>query len=242
MKFTCCALILSLCCFAQILYGGNPKPQNYQNFTVSIQPSFGNIPLNLSTSRYITSSGDTVLIDAFRFYLSNFEFKYEDGTTYKPQNSYNLVDAEIESSLMINFTKIPQGNIVAIRFKIGVDSIKSVSGVHGGDLDPTHGMYWSWNSGYINAKLEGRSKSCATHRNAFEFHIGGYAYPNNSLREVELILTSGRKEVLLNADASCWFHGIDLTKETGIMIPGAKAQKIADKYQKMFSIVQEHEN
>jgi hypothetical protein len=149
------------------------------------------------------------------------------------------VDAEIESSLMITFNKIPQGNIIAMSFNIGVDSIKSISGVHGGDLDPSNGMYWSWNSGYINAKLEGRSSSCLTHRNTFEFHIGGYAYPNNSIRRVDLVLPGNSAQVTLRADASCWFQKLDLKKETGIMIPGVNAQKTADKYQKMFSIVHE---
>lgn len=29
-----------------------------------------------------------------------------------------------------------------------------------GDLDPLNGMYWAWNSGYINMKIEGITPKC----------------------------------------------------------------------------------
>jgi hypothetical protein len=43
----------------------------------------------------------------------------------------------------------------AIQFNLGLDSLTNVSGALGGDLDPTKGMYWTWQNGYVNFKLQG---------------------------------------------------------------------------------------
>ena len=59
-----------------------------------------------------------------------------------------------------------------IYFQIGIDSLTNVSGDLDGDLDPALGMYWAWNSGYINMKLEGKSSSCKSVKKEFQFHIG----------------------------------------------------------------------
>ena len=56
-----------------------------------------------------------------------------------------------------------------LKFQLGIDSLTNVSGAMGGDLDPTKGMYWTWQSGYINMKIEGKSNSCKTRKNQFQF-------------------------------------------------------------------------
>ena len=81
-----------------------------------------------------------------------------------------------------------------IAFNLGIDSITNVSGAQGGDLDPTKGMYWAWQSGFINIKLQGTSNSCPPPKNEFEFHLGGYQYPFNSLQTI--ILKTGNEKKL----------------------------------------------
>jgi hypothetical protein len=235
-EFLICIIMLMACVVVKA-----HTTEEEQNLSISVKSVFGKSPLTIGSEKYVTSNGDTVQIDRFRCYLSGFEVQYENGVRYQVKDYYHLLDIEIENSQNILLKKIPSGKIVSIKFNIGVDSIKSVSGAQGGDLDPANGMYWAWNSGYINAKLEGRSNVCATHLHAFEFHIGGYSRPNNSLREVTLTLAPGKNtdKIILKADVSCWFEGIDLKTFNGIMIPGKEAMKMATKYQKMFSVVTE---
>ena len=57
---------------------------------------------------------------------------------------------------------------------LGVDSVLNYNGVHEGALDPINGMYWTWQTGYINCKLEGNI-ICDSSRKSFEYHIGGYS-------------------------------------------------------------------
>lgn len=216
------------------------------NIWINIKPVFGNQPLVLEEKEYINQHGDTLKVDRFRFYLSSIELVYTNGTVYRENNSYHLVDAEEKASLNINLTEVPVGEVSSIRFTIGVDSLKSMSGAFGGDLDPSYGMYWAWNSGYIYAKLEGRSKKCKTHGNGFEFHVGGFSGAENAIRPVELkvneIRTGSPTNIIsIQADVQRWFEGISLAEKNSIVIPGKEAVKLANAYSHMFKIVDNNE-
>ena len=103
-----------------------------------------------------------------------------------------------------------------------------------GDLDPTKGMYWAWQSGYINMKMEGKSSSCKTRKNEFQFHIGGYMKPNYAMRKVELV--SKNQNLNITIDVAEFFSELKLSETNSIMIPGKKAMKLADYSIKMFKI------
>ena len=184
--------------------------------------------------RYISESIDTLEIEVFRFYISNIKFQYSDATAFSEENSYHLIDIENSNSLRIPITKKSDKTISKLIFSVGIDSLASVSGAMSGDLDPTKGMYWAWQSGFINMKIEGKSSSCKTRKNAFQFHIGGYMKPNYALRTIELKPINSNLEV--NVDVSELFKFIKLSENNSIMIPGEKAMELADKAVGMFSV------
>ena len=105
----------------------------------------------------------------------------------------------------------------------------------GGDLDPTNGLYWTWQSGYINFKLEGKTAACPARNNLFQYHIGGYQYPFNAMREVELDIEKGG-EILIEFPIEELLNNTDLSKEYEIMSPNKKAMRMADKIAKNFRI------
>ncbi|MDN3675869.1 hypothetical protein QWY90_00740 [Flavobacterium paronense] len=80
-----------------------------------------------------------------------------------------------------------------------------------GDLDPTKGMYWAWQSGYINIKIEGKSTSCKTRNNEFQFHIGGYREPNYMMRKVEFNCNSN-DNITIAIDLKDFFSNINLAQ------------------------------
>lgn len=196
---------------------------------------FNKEDLILSTGKYITKNNDTVNIDVFRCYVTAVKLQYEDGKEYLEKNSYHLLDAEETSTLKINLENVPDGKIKSIEFNIGVDSLESVSGALAGDLDPVKGMYWAWNSGYINLKLEGKSSSCKTLHHAFEFHIGGYLSPYKTLRHLKLDLQNN-KDIQINIDLGEWINTIELSKVNSIMIPGKQAVQMSEQCKNMFSV------
>ncbi|MCD6016988.1 MAG: hypothetical protein K0S53_109 [Bacteroidetes bacterium] len=207
-----------------------------QNVIIEIKPVFAGRLLTISTATYVSSGGDTLSIDRFRFYVSAIVLTLENGEKFIEQNSYHLIDVEDPSSFIVILQNVPTAKISSIDFNIGVDSTASVSGALAGELDPVKGMYWAWNSGYINAKLEGTCKSNKGKKNhPFEFHVGGYLLPHYAIRSVKLNLQTPGSKIILMADASAWLDGVDLKKENSVMIPGREAMQVADKYSKMFS-------
>jgi hypothetical protein len=126
-----------------------------------------------------------------------------------------------------------------IIFNIGIDSVTSVSGAMEGDLDPLNGMYWTWQSGYINLKLEGRFTAPQNPEEKFEFHIGGYRPPNNALSTVDLKLLADNavKEISMGVDLQCLLNDWDISQQHLIMSPSASAVSFAQRFTHCFKIL-----
>jgi len=215
--------------FFQCIHSQEKKDTLSLRFNIRFQNE-----LLLQNKKYISSMKDTLEIETFRFYVSNFKLILEDNSVISEENSYHLIDIENLNSQLISIPKKTENAIKKIIFSIGIDSTSSVSGALSGDLDPTKGMYWAWQSGYINMKIEGKSYSCKTRNNAFQFHIGGYLKPNYALRTLEL--TNKNSNFEINVDLAKLFEEIKLSEINSIMIPGAKAMDIADKTKMIFTL------
>ncbi len=213
--------------------GSAPAPGR----TVRIAPVFGTAPLGLGTRTHRTAAAETVRISTLRFYFTDLRLTYTDGTTYAAPAGYQLVDAEDSASWVLPLPAAPRGAVVALGFTVGVDSATNAAGVLGGALDPIHGMYWAWQSGYINAKLEGTTPSRpAAVRHAFSFHVGGYARPFATRRIVRLARATATSADTLTvcADVARWLAGAPLATTPDVLTPGPAAAAHADRAARMF--------
>ena len=122
-----------------------------------------------------------------------------------------------------------------IRFNLGIDSITNSGGVLGGDLDPIKAMYWTWQSGYINFKIEGYASSSTAKNHEFEFHIGGYIPPFYALQKIDLPLRN-RNNIDIQLDFTKVFNSIDFSKTNHIMLPCIQAVDLAKILAHSFSI------
>ena len=195
--------------------------------------TFRDKPLELN-KEYVSENKDTLQLTVFKFYISNLKLEYADKTTYSEPDSYYLIDIENPNSCKIPIEKTTGKTISKVSFSVGIDSLTSVSGALEGDLDPTKGMYWAWQSGYINMKLEGRSSSCKTRKNEFQFHIGGYMKPNYAMRKVILEPKKSNFTVEINVDVAELFSQLELSKINSVMVPGTQAMQIANYSVTMF--------
>ncbi len=190
--------------------------------------------------QYTNFSGEKFNISSFKFYVTGIEFA--NATTSASEKSiYHLVDLAQPASRQFN-VNLKTGIYDKINFIIGVDSSRNVSGAQTGALDPTNGMFWTWNTGYIFAKLEGRSPASPAPFQKLTHHIGGFRTGENAIRKVSLAIPFevGRtKELVINADVQKWFdgpHRISIVSNASVMSPGGVALRIADNYAGMFSI------
>lgn len=220
-------LLLLFCCFPSCA-------QSNDSLRIHFKVNFDRFPLELHKT-YITSNKDTVTITAFKCYISDLEIHYADRTVFKEKNSHHLLDSENPNSLQIPLTKANDKPISKVIFTIGIDSITNTSGALDGDLDPTKGMYWAWQSGYINMKLEGQSPTCQTRKNQFQFHLGGYLQPYYAMRK-KVININGNKNGNVNIaiDVAVFLGEVNLAQTHSIMIPGKTAMDLADISTKMF--------
>jgi len=203
--------------------------QDIKCFT--IVPKFQNTLLVLNQMHAFQN--DTLTISNFKFYISNLQYYKNDSLVYSSNIKARLIDLATDRSLQICETK--SFDFDKIKFNIGIDSLSNVSGVFDGDLDPVNGMYWTWQSGYINFKLEGVATKCPSRNNKFYWHIGGYLEPFYAIREVSLNCNSnGPFNVVIQLDEL--FKAIDIAKIYQVMSPNEKAIQIADELPKIFKI------
>jgi len=147
------------------------------NHALKFIPTFNNQPLQLDKAYYLPNINDSVTIEGLRFYVSGVKLLKDDKVVHDLVNGYYLVDATQPETQTLQLN-LPKPFIFdQIQFHIGIDSITNVSGAMGGALDPINGMYWAWQSGFINFKLEGASPVCNSRNHKFQYHIGGYMPP-----------------------------------------------------------------
>jgi len=204
------------------------------------------VPLILDSMEYTNPFNETYRVFKLKYYISHIAVNYLNHSFAEPE-SYHLIDAADTASVHFSFD-VAADKYSSISFIIGVDSIKNVSGAQSGALDPANGMFWTWNSGYVFFKLEARSPASAIINNKIEYHIGGFATPNNALKSVTLQLpadkilkveTGKTSEIIIEADINkLWNNPNDLKIAVTpvAMTPGALALKIADNYSTLFTI------
>lgn len=191
---------------------------------------------NLSNFQTL-NNGDSIQIEEFKFYISSISFLYGDSLVWAEKNSFHLIDFSEKKTQLISLNIPSHAIINKVKFNLGIDSITSVSGALAGDLDPSKGMYWAWQSGYINLKLEGKQNNCPTRKNKFQFHIGGYKQPFYAIQPVTLnIKNTTTTDVNIKIDLINLFEKINFQKTHTIMIPSKDAVEFAKEISNLFYI------
>ena len=237
LSLFCIILLAALSCSKE-----DSRMENIAPIHISFRLLHNGHPLSVSDP-YLNFSGETYMISKFKFYISNL--KLISNVEAAEKESYHLVDFETPSSTEI-VAELKKGIYSSIEFQVGVDSIRNVSGAQTGALDPLNGMFWTWNTGYIFAKLEGHSSTSPAPSQAFTYHIGGFKTGENAIRKVNLGFPSnspvnvGRtSSIVIDVDLAQWFdgvHTISIAANPSIMTPGGVSLLIADNYATMFTI------
>ncbi len=193
---------------------------------IVFSPMFGKSSLSLN-KYYPIGVSDSLQIASLKFYVSGIELWQDKKQVWKEKTEYHLIDFSELSSLQFILNIDRSINFNSIGFDLGIDSVTNVSGALGGVLDPTKGMYWTWQSGYINLKLEGNSNVCKTRHNEFVFHLGGYQKPFLGVQHIQLE-TSNKNKTIITIDMKEVMNSIDLVTQNHIMSPSKEAVKLAE--------------
>jgi hypothetical protein len=203
------------------------------NQRLVVEPTLGEQPLVLDEPSALPD-GTPVTINELRFYLSHFVV-YSRGIATASALPPHLFDVRDSRSLYVDlgipFHPWPD----SIAFLFGVDSLTNTSGAFGADLDPTRGMYWAWNSGYINWKLEGSSPVSPGPKGQFSMHLGGYLPPAVSARTVVCQWPSAAM-ARLRVNVAAFLQAADLRRFSNVMSPGAPAAVLSQAAARSFSL------
>jgi hypothetical protein len=232
-----------------LLFSFSQKKHFAKNSSSNIKVVFINTvnqnKIELNDSLYTNPFGEKYTVTKLKYYVTNVSLQNEQNYIDETA-SYYLIDESSPSSQAFTFSVRP-GKYSALRFLLGVDSLHNVSGAQTGDLDPANDMFWTWNSGYVMAKMEGNSPASKLVNHKFEFHIGGFSGPFNVLREIKLAFPdktigfdAGKKyTIFIVADIDTWWqnpHNIKIAEHANITSPGEMAKEVSDNYSHMFHI------
>lgn len=234
MRFLVC-----FCLLGRLFWGELAAAQTVLRF----EAYFGDEKLELGRYYKITEK-DSVAVEVLRFYLADLSLLGANKTLLEDSVKAHLIDWEVPGSCLIDLKKpFAASELKGLGFSLGIDSLTNVSGALGDDLDPTTGMYWTWQSGYINFKLEGVSNLSAARKNQFHLHLGGYAAPHNALRRVTLQTpkteASTKGQWVIRMDLKSFIIESDLRKNHSIMSPSATSSQLSENVSKKFVLINE---
>ncbi|MFN8250749.1 MAG: MbnP family protein [Ferruginibacter sp.] len=243
--------LIYICITSITLNAACQKSMSPAGSTGSLKITFTNVvkgnPVGLGSTMHTNPFGETYTITKLKYYISNIRALFPGMTNAAEKESYHLVDQNNSASLSFSFP-LQVNSYNVLEFLLGVDSLRNVSGAQTGALDPLNDMFWTWNSGYIMAKMEAISPQSNQVNNKVEYHIGGFSGANSSLKYITLpmpglsvinIREGKTTEVVIEADIDKWWQQPADIKITDIPVcntPGALAKKIADNYSDMFTI------
>jgi hypothetical protein len=246
LKFAMLGLSLTASIFAGCKKDDPDPDPVFGDVTFKFDNMVGTQDLSIGSGNYTNAHGDAFNVTTFNYYVTNVKLKHADGTYFTEPNSYHLVKETDAASTTFKLSEVPEGEYTEVQFMLGVDSTRNVSGAQTGALDPANGMFWSWNSGYIMAKVEGTSPQSTQTTDDIIFHVGGFSGANSVLKTIKLPLSTRAKvtadidpTITLKADVLAWFSSpnvIDFSMMNVIHMPGTEAKSLADNYANMFSV------
>lgn len=162
-----------------------------------------------------SDSNVSVRIDKLRWYVSL-------PPAGKKGSKAWLLDLADSASLDQQMSR-PVNNKISLLF--GIDSAIQVGGVGTGALDPLRGMYWTWQTGYVQWKMEGAIRVDGL-ESPLELHLGGFdgATKSQSMLSDYLIYPT-TNSVIAQWDILPFLAEVVRRKKFGVMSPSPIARE-----------------
>lgn len=190
-------------------------------------------PITCTFKLSLPSQQDSFQLEVFKCYLSNFrlysqsnELIFTDTNAFLIELSDSVLTHTITIDCPVNVT--PK----TIVYSIGLDSVSNTSGALSGALDPLYGMFWTWQSGYIHLKLEGKFVKTSSPKTALEFHLGGYRWPNATLIDKQVDIKSDK--IIVDIQLNQFIKNLNKGVSTKIMSPGPLAKQVFNTFSNSF--------
>lgn len=176
-----------------------PVPVNAA-VTITFQNKINGQPVENGKYKYTNAAGNLYTVSLLKYYVSNAILTNDENVEVK-LNNYDLIDAFNTGSFStIEGKAIPNGTYKSLRFNVGIDSIRNHTGAQDGDLDPMHNMIWTWNTGYLFLKHEGKFINAIGDTTNLQYHLGtDLAYTAVSI-PINMVVNGTAKNLKIDFD------------------------------------------
>ncbi len=130
------------------------------------------IEMDTSFSNYLECKELKMIIGKIKLY-SQGQIIYSDPS----YQIWNPIHGNELNSIATQISDFSDLNIDSISFQLGIDSIGHYAEIESLGIEPNTDMYWTWQSGYIHLKMEGKHVQS---NQKFQYHLGGFQYPIKS--------------------------------------------------------------
>lgn len=207
--------------------------QTTTTLTIHFVPLMNHEPLALDKKYLLEAETSPITISLLKCYVSHFSFYNNTELVYNAPAEAFLLDCFEKSSLSRTITIPNNFTYTEVRFYLGIDNQTNEKGISGGDLDPMKGMYWTWQTGYINMKMEGTSLASGRTDHSFQFHLGGFMAPFASFQPI-VMTTANQKEVSISIELADFLKKIELATTHTVMSPSALSVVLSKYAASMF--------
>lgn len=168
----------------------------------------------------------SIEIETLKMYLSAIQINQDPII-----DSVYLLDFEEYHPILLPNTK----EIKEFSFSIGLDSIKNVSENYDGALDPIHGMYWAWHTGYTNFKLKGKIHFSTNETKDIELHLGGYLAPFQTVQN-KTVKGNLMSTITIQLQLEDLIEYAVKNKHYSILSPGKSAYELSSLLPSLFQL------
>ncbi len=209
--------------------------QKTKTIALHFVPVYDSTTLELGKKYPSTTEQNWLTFTQFKCYVSHFELYKNRQLVFIDTAEAYLLDSDAPTSLTREIAVPTTIDFDAIRFYFGVDDKTNEKGISGGDLDPGKGMYWTWQTGYINMKLEGNCATVPTADHGFQFHLGGFMEPYASFQPIYL-QTQNTTDISISIELNDFIKKIKLAETHAIMSPGEPTVLLSKDAASMFHL------
>ena len=212
---------------------------------LTLHHRLGDAPLNAASP---TGAETRIAVTRLSYYLGQFRLQRPDGAWIgsarrdQPEGDYVRVDLAQPATLRFEALRAPPGDYRALEFLVGVDSRRNHTGAQTGALDPEHGLFWTWHSGYIFFALEGRSPASGARDHSLTYHVGGDdALARTVVLPLSLHVRDDAPSTVLDVrvDLDAFFQDLPLDR-THTVMNAHDAAPLADRFADLFTVSPPH--
>lgn len=176
---------------------------------------------------------DDFQLNQLKWYMSGLTFWAKGIKVWEDSVEARLWEAGNPERMKLT---LPQFKLApdSLSFFLGIDSLAHLQVSLTGDTDPTLGMYWTWQNGYIHLKMEGKLREKGKPARNISLHLGGYRQMPCRYA-IGFAIKSASNDFVLHTELSNWIMSAHIYPDQ-FMQPGPKSVVYSQLWSNYFSL------